>query len=47
LQFVPPRAEKYIVTLDLGEPRRDFTWLKEKATVGVPKLVAEWIAVSS
>lgn len=43
LQFVPARAEKYIVTLDLSEPpRRDFQWLKEKATVGVPKLVNTW-----
>ncbi|MDB6061979.1 MAG: silent information regulator protein Sir2 [Verrucomicrobiaceae bacterium] len=44
LQFVRPDAEKYIVTLDLAEtPRRDFVWLKEKASTGVPALVAEWI----
>ncbi len=44
LQFVRPDAEKYIVTLDLSEPpRRDFVWLKEKATVGVPKLVSQWV----
>lgn len=44
LQFVPASAEKYIVTLDLSEPpRRDFTWLQEKATEGVPKLVAQWL----
>jgi NAD-dependent deacetylase len=43
LQFVRPDAEKYIVTLDLSEqPRRDFVWLQEKATVGVPKLIAGW-----
>jgi NAD-dependent protein deacetylase/lipoamidase len=44
LQFVKPSAEKYIVTLDLTEPpRRDFIWLQEKATVGVPRLVDQWI----
>lgn len=43
LQFVRPDAEKYIVTLDLSaEPRRDFVWLKEKASVGVPRLVEKW-----
>jgi NAD-dependent deacetylase len=43
LQFVRPDAEKHIVTLDLAsEPQRDFIWLKEKASVGVPKLVAQW-----
>ena len=43
LQFVRPDAEKYIVTLDLAEPpRRDFVWLKEKATTGVPRLVERW-----
>ena len=43
LQFVRPDAEKYIVTLDLSaEPRRDFVWLKEKASVGVSRLVGEW-----
>lgn len=43
LQFVRPDAKKYIVTLDLAEPPRgDFVWLKERASVGVPKLVAEW-----
>jgi hypothetical protein len=44
LQFVKPEAEKYIVTLDLSEsPRGDFIWLKEKATVGVPRLVDAWL----
>jgi NAD-dependent deacetylase len=44
LQFVRRDAAKYIVTLDLSEPPRgDFVWLKEKATAGVPKLVAQWI----
>jgi NAD-dependent deacetylase len=44
LQFVKPDAEKYIVTLDLTEPpRRDFIWLQEKATVGVPRLINEWL----
>jgi NAD-dependent deacetylase len=44
LQFVKADAEKYIVTLDLTEPpRRDFIWLREKATVGVPRLVAQWL----
>jgi NAD-dependent protein deacetylase/lipoamidase len=44
LQYVKPSAEKYIVTLDLSEPpRRDFIWLQEKATVGVPRLVAQWL----
>lgn len=43
LQFVRPDAQKFIVTLDLAsEPRRDFVWLKEKASVGVPKLVEQW-----
>ena len=43
LQFVRPDADKYIVTLDLSsEPQRDFVWLKEKASVGVPKLVEQW-----
>ncbi|HEY3697867.1 MAG TPA: NAD-dependent deacylase [Spongiibacteraceae bacterium] len=43
LQFVRPDAEKYIVTLDLAEsPRGDFIWLKEKASIGVPKLVTQW-----
>jgi NAD-dependent deacetylase len=43
LQFVRPEAEKYIVTLDLAAPpRRDFVWLKQKASVGVPALVGEW-----
>jgi NAD-dependent deacetylase len=43
LQFVRPDAEKYIVTLDLNsEPRRDFVWLKEKASEGVPRLVERW-----
>jgi len=46
LQFVKPDAQKYIVTLDLTEPPRDdFVWLKEKATVGVPRLVEQWLAV--
>jgi NAD-dependent deacetylase len=45
LQFVGPNAEKYIITLDLATaPRRDFVWLKEKASVGVPALIADWIA---
>ncbi|HSB96353.1 MAG TPA: NAD-dependent deacylase [Spongiibacteraceae bacterium] len=45
LQFVKPDAEKYIVTLDLSEPpRNDFIWLKEKATVGVPRLIEQWLA---
>lgn len=44
LQFVKPDAEKYIVTLDLSAPpRRDFIWLQEKATSGVPRLVEEWL----
>jgi NAD-dependent deacetylase len=44
LQFVRPDAEKHIVTLDLAEPpRRDFVWLKERATEGVPKLVTQWL----
>jgi NAD-dependent deacetylase len=44
LQFVRPDAEKYIVTLDLAEtPHRDFVWLKQKASMGVPALVAEWL----
>lgn len=43
LQLARPDAEKFIVTLDLSEPPRgDFNWLKEKATEGVPKLVAGW-----
>lgn len=43
LQFVRPDAEKYIVTLDLVEPPRgDFVWLKEKASIGVPKLIEQW-----
>ena len=46
LRFVRPGAEKYIVTLDLTEPPRDdFVWLKEKATVGVPRLVEQWLAI--
>lgn len=45
LQFVQRDAEKYIVTLDLADqPHRDFIWLKEKASVGVPKLVKQWRA---
>jgi len=43
LRFVRSDAEKYIVTLDLSSaPHRDFVWLKEKASVGVPKLVEQW-----
>lgn len=43
LQFVRPDAGKYIVTLDLNtEPHRDFVWLKEKASIGVPKLIESW-----
>jgi NAD-dependent deacetylase len=43
LQFVRHDAEKYIVTLDLAnEPQRDFIWLKEQASVGVPELVEHW-----
>lgn len=46
LQFVRPDAAKYIVTLDLSsEPRRDFVWLKENASVGVPRLVEQWCAI--
>ena len=45
LHFVPPRARGYIVTLDLAEPPPSrFTWLREKAATGVPRLVAEWLA---
>ncbi len=45
LQCVRPDAEKYIVTLDLtNEPRRDFIWLKEKASIGVPGLVEQWLS---
>jgi NAD-dependent deacetylase len=48
LQFVRSDAEKYIVTLDLSDPpRRDFVWLKERATEGVPKLVEQWISVQA
>jgi len=43
LQFVRPDAEKYIVTLDLpATPRRDFVWLQQKASIGVPQLIDEW-----
>lgn len=43
LQFVRADAEKYIVTLDLSsQPRRDFMWVKEKASAGVPRLVEGW-----
>lgn len=43
LQYVNPDAEKYIVTLDLNAPpRRDFIWLKENASIGVPTLVGQW-----
>lgn len=45
LHFVPPQARGYIVTLDLAEPPPSrFTWLREKAATGVPRLVAEWLA---
>jgi NAD-dependent deacetylase len=45
LQFARPDAEKYIVTLDLAAtPQLDFVWLQQKASVGVPALVAEWLA---
>lgn len=45
LQFVRPAAAKYIVTLDLNtQPHRDFVWLKEKASEGVPRLVEQWSA---
>lgn len=49
LQFVRADAEKIIVTLDLAEThatmqRRNFNWLKQKASIGVPKLIEEWIA---
>lgn len=44
LQFVRSDAEKIIVTLDLADtPRRDFSWLKQKASIAVPELVEEWI----
>lgn len=49
LQFVQHDAEKIIVTLDLADThatmsRRDFSWLKQKASIAVPELVEEWIA---
>jgi NAD-dependent deacetylase len=49
LQFVRPDAEKIIITLDLADthatmPRRNFSWLKQKASIAVPELVEEWIA---
>lgn len=44
LHCIPPRARAYIVTLDLAEPPpAHFTWLREKAAAGVPRLVAQWL----
>ncbi len=39
-------AEKVLVSLDVARPPAGYRWLKEKATVGVPKIITSWLIAS-
>jgi NAD-dependent deacetylase len=38
-----PGAEKVLVSLDVANQPQGFRWIKDKATVGVPLVVNEWL----